>query len=403
MTNKIVFIAFLVSHLLFAQAECNDSPLIVIAIMVKNEEQVIRATLEPYLRADPQQKEIAYLVFDTGSSDLTLEKARELFDDYGIHNFYIFQEPFIDFSTSRNRALDLVEQCFPDACFVLMPDAEWYIQNVAGLLAHCRKEKDNYYGPYFVRLVGPALDFYTPRLIRQNRHSRFKGVVHEALPVYADQISYTKLAPDIYFQYAPSQYGQEKSKKRYLRDRDLLLREYERDPSDTQTTFYLAQTYEFLDDWENAYRYYTIRAEQPGWEEDNFLAAYHRAIAAENLWKQQKMFSWPQVHELYLHAFAMRPWRIEPLVKVAQHYLEERNMVLSFLYAKFTLDFTFPNETSFFEKDAYLFNRYTIIGSAAWYLGQYDLGEWALRKALEAQPGHESVQKNLQFYLDRKG
>ena len=71
MTNKIVFIAFLVSHLLFAQAECNDSPLIVIAIMVKNEEQVIRATLEPYLRADPQQKEIAYLVFDTGSSDLT--------------------------------------------------------------------------------------------------------------------------------------------------------------------------------------------------------------------------------------------------------------------------------------------------------------------------------------------
>ena len=382
---------------------CAHDPLLVVAIMVKDEESVIKATLAPYVEYD-KNKEIGFLVFDTGPEkiSLTMQKAQELFNEYGISKAYIFQEPFVDFSTSRNRALDLVEMTFPNACFVLMIDAEWYINDVHALLEFCKKEADaNNFGPYFIRLIESRLDFYTPRLLRQTLHSRFKGVVHEALVVYASQVAYTRLSEAIFFRYSPSNRGQEKSKARYIRDCQLLLQEFQKDPTNTHTTFYLAQTYEFLGDWQNAYYYYDLRCNQPGWEEDNFLAAYRRAVAAENLYKQGTTLTWPHVHELYLQAYAMRPTRIEPLIKIAHHYLDQNSMALSFLYAKYALDIPYPaSDTSFVEKSMYDFERYTLMGVAAWYVGSYDLGKWAIKKALEVQPDNQLLHNNLQFYLN---
>ncbi len=378
-------------------------PLLVVAIMVKNEEAVIQATLEPFLKADPTGQYIHYLVFDTGSTDLTIAKATELFKVYNFTHYYIFQEPFVDFSISRNRALDLVENHFSQACFVLMPDAEWYINDVKGLLDYCLKEVSNNYGPYFIRLIEAKLDFFTPRLIRQSCHSRFRGVVHEALIVYAQQLPYTRVPETIFFKYAPTRYGKEKTEQRYKRDCQLLLNQYQKDPYDTQTTFYLAQTYECLGDWENAYRYYTIRAEQKGWHEDDFLAHYRRAYCAENLFRNNKLFTWEQVHALYLQAFTFKPNRIEPLIKIAQYYLEQQNMALSFLYAKAALEIPYPaKDNSFVEKNMYDFDRYNIVGTAAWYLGYFDVGEWAVQKAIEAHPDNAALYKNLSFYLERK-
>ena len=396
--SKIIFFS-----VIFSFSTIFSDPLLVVAIMVKNEEAVIQRTLEPYLKADPKGATISYLVFDTGSTDSTIQKAHELFASYQIYNYYILQEEFVDFSTSRNRALDLVESHFPDACFILMPDAEWYMNDVAGLLDYCRKEALNeYLGPYFIRIIERTLDFFVPRLIRQKLHSRFKGVVHEALTVYAEQLPFTRLPASIYFEYKPTDVSQERSKQRHIRDRDLLLKAYQKDPNDAQTTFYLGQTYESLGDWENAYKFYTIRSNQDAWEEDNFLAAYKRAYAAENLMKQNRFLSWETVHAMYLKAYAMRPTRIEPLMRIAWHYLDENNMPLAFLYARYALDIPYPaKDTNFVEKEMYHFQRYATVGIAAWYVQQYEIGEWALRKALEAQSDNQMLRDNLKFYVDR--
>ena len=396
----------IIIFMLFIRGLLNAEPLLVVAIMVKNEEAVIKATLEPYLKADPTGQKIGYLVFDTGldSWSLTMQKAQELFNEYGISNYYILQEPFIDFASSRNRALDLVEQKFSQACFVLMPDAEWYINNVEALLDYCEREICHEgFGPYFIRLIDNRFDFFIPRLLRQNLHSRFKGVVHEALVVYADQVASTKLPADIYFKYSPSAHGLKKSEQRYIRDRDLLLKQFQKDPNDSHATFYLAQTYEVLGDWANAYYYYTIRTTQPGWDEDNFLAAYRRAVAADNLASSKEMFSWLEVQELYLQAYAARPFRIEPLIRIAQHYLKEQKMALAFLYARCALDFEYPStDTNFVERDMYDFERYQIVGVSCWYIGYYELGEWAMAKAIEACPDNLILYQNLAYYIDRK-
>lgn len=378
-------------------------PLLVLTIMIKNEEAVIQKTIEPFLKADAQGKHIKYLVFDTGSIDSTLQKVEELFKKYDCKDYKIFQEPFIDFSTSRNRALDLTEQCYPDATFVLMPDAEWYINDVRGLLECCMKEKHNeQFGPYFIRIIEHSLDFFVPRLIRQKLHSRFKEVVHEALVVYAEQIPYTRLPAHIYFEYKPTDVSRENSKRRHLRDLELLLSAYKKDPNNLHTTYYLGQTYESLGDWKNAYKFYDIRAHQNGWEEDNYLAHYKTAYCADNLVKQDSSITWDFVHQLYLKAYSLRPTRIEPLIRISLHYFEEKNMPLAYLYAKYALELPYPEkDTNFVEKEMYRYSRYILVGLSAWDMQQYKIGEQALEKALEAYPDNTLIKNNLEIYRIR--
>ena len=81
--------------------------------MVKNEEPMINKTLEPFVKEGIN----SFLIFDTGSTDNTIKTVEAYFNKNDVKNWFIFQEEFVDFSTSRNRALDLAEEKFPDANF----------------------------------------------------------------------------------------------------------------------------------------------------------------------------------------------------------------------------------------------------------------------------------------------
>ena len=76
-----------------------------------------------------------------------------MFDEYGITQGYILQEPFIDFATSRNRALDLAEELFPKAAFMVMLDAEWYLNDAKLLLEFCETclKRGDLYSSYLIR------------------------------------------------------------------------------------------------------------------------------------------------------------------------------------------------------------------------------------------------------------
>ena len=58
--------------------------------------------------------------------------------NHDLEHAYIMEEPFVDFATSRNRALDLAEQIFVNNSFLLMLDAEWYTHNVSELIDFCK-------------------------------------------------------------------------------------------------------------------------------------------------------------------------------------------------------------------------------------------------------------------------
>lgn len=390
-----VVLYFILSGTILAIAQ-NDP--FVVVVMVKNEETVIEKTLEPFVKEGIN----SFLIFDTGSTDNTIETVKLFFKKNNINQGLIFQESFIDFATSRNRALDLAEENFPDATFFLMPDAEWYLHNVKGLIEFCNQMKHDSCKCYLIRVVNYGIDFTISRLIRSKANARFAGAVHEV--VITD--TYKKVPADIYFELGVSKAGIEKSRNRWQRDLILLLKTYTENPSDSRNLFYLAQTYECLEDFVNAYKYYEIRSRQNGWFEENYETFYRLGRVTDILSKTDSQYTWHMAQDYYFKAHGILPHRAEPLVKIAEHYWPDsappENIALCYLFAKRAYELPYPeHDLLFIDPDAYHLRRYELLSKCAWHLGDFDLGEIATRKAL-AYKEIPYLLRNLACYLEVK-
>lgn len=276
----LFFLSFLLSSFpLFSTVSSHPDPLLVVVLMVKNEEHCMAQTLQPFVDAGIS----SYFIFDTGSTDRTIEVTKEFFDLNHITSFYIEQEPFVDFSVSRNRALELTEHYFPNAGFMLMVDAEWYMHNANELLSFCQSALDEKSNCYLVRIFACSLDYYLPRLFRVGRNVRYFGVVHETVDGIDGQAPNT-----IWFEVTPTHYGAEKTKQRMSRDRDLLLAYIAEHPESARDTFYLAQTFSCLKDWENGYHYYLKRTQMSGWDQETFMAWYRLGQIAEIMGEEKR-------------------------------------------------------------------------------------------------------------------
>lgn len=392
-THRLIGLFFCVLFSFYIPSYCVQQeydPLLVVVLMVKNEEGVIRQTLQPYIDAGIG----SYLIFDTGSTDKTIPVTTSFFHEQGIQRGVIKQEPFVNFEVSRNRALELAEQEFPNACFLLMPDAEWYMHNVETLIRFCQEHQHDATGAYLVRIMSTAVDFYHCRLFRNRAGIRFVGVVHE-VPNYGAR---EKVPNDCFFEWRPAEDGNNKSYNRWYRDCGLLLQEYERNHSDPRTVFYLAQTFACLGDWENACFWYKKRTEMVGWDEENFMAQYKLADSYENLGQ------WDMALKHYLIAYSMRPQRAEPLVRIAMHYWQVGEYALCFVFARRAAEIPVPNnEVLWIEKPHYDYTRFDVLGCCAWYLGEYEIGLQAVQEALQARPDLSHLKSNLVIYKAKIG
>lgn len=381
-----------------------QKPLLVVVLMVKNEATVICQTLQPFVDAGVQH----YFIFDTGSTDSTVDIVTRYFSDNNIQHAHVAQELFIDFATSRNSALALAEQQFPDAEFMIMLDAEWYLQHADMLLAFCKENKQDAHDAFLLRINSGDLDFYLPRLMRPRAHLRFVGAIHEHL-----EISTAKKVPaKICFEVKPAQCGQEATKKRLLRDLAILQKKNEENPDDTRTLYFLAQTHVSLNNLTEAYQFFRscvartklLDSQTPYWQvEQAYQASYHAGIIAQELAKIHSGFTWQMAHNHFMQAFIMNPCRAEPLVRIAQHYWDEHIMHLCFIFARHAAELPYPEHaTGLVEKDVYSFKRYDLLGACAGNIGRWDVAEWATRKALEAAPHKEHLHKNLKIIIAKK-
>jgi hypothetical protein len=399
MKKSLVVITLLLLFVSRAQTNnVEEQGVITIVLMVKNEQDAMEKTLEPFVKAGIK----SFLIFDTGSTDDTIAVTHQFFKKHHITNYVIEEEPFIDFATSRNHALDAADKHFPNTTFYLMLDAEWYLHNVKGLIDFCNLEKHKNTPCYLLRIINNSIDFSVPRLIRASSHARFEGVVHEIIPVYGS----VKAPRDIYFELGVSHYGIEKSRKRWERDAALLLKEHEKNPTAPRTTFYLAQTYECMGEIEKAFHYYKLRATQEGWHEENYETFYRLGRIVERLSATDPNYTWPMAFEYFATAHNLMPHRAEPLVHMAYHYWPDgvgpSNAALCYLFAKRACELDYPEKDMLFiDPGAYNFKRYEILSKAAWQVGDFANGETATRNALQA---HEMphLLNNLAAYITRR-
>ncbi len=357
----------------------DEKPLLVVIIMVKNEKPVMEATLKPFFDAGVQH----YVVLDTGSTDGTVKFTRALFKKNNIQHGYVIEQPFVNFSASRNYALKGAEHIFPGAAFFFVIDAEWYVHNIKGLLDFCQKYKSFGYVTFSIKRKLQQfreLD-YINWLFRPRCGVKFVGVVHECVNHGAGM----KAPEDIYIYYNPSGDGKRKSKDRWYRDCNLLTKEHEKHPNDLRTIFYLAQTYACLDDKKQALAWYKKRCTNVrDNDEENHLAHYRIGMIYES-WGM-----WPEALLYYCLAHDIRPSRVEPIVRMAKYYFDKQEYVLAFLLANYAANIPLPfQEMLMMNMYAYHVARYDILALASWHLGEYEVGFQATMKALHTEPSNE--------------
>lgn len=365
------------------------NPPVVVVLMVKNEESVIIPTIEPFYKAGIKW----FQIVDTGSEDKTVEITRNFFNSHPDCVGYIDQDQFVDFEYSRNKTMEFARKRFSDAGFFLIIDAEYQGHNLEQLLPFCQRELEKAASDaptsYYVKLHAHDLVLDQIRLVRNESKDVWTGKVHEAIA--AERPGFV---PDVFFSFLPSQKGRQKSVARWQWDKAILLAEHKKNPQDSRTLFYLAQTYECLGDTANAIRYYLLRSQMDTKTEEDAVCFYRLGIL------YGEINCWHESVDYFLKAFSTRPTRAEALVRLAQHYWKQKNYALCYLYALHATMIPYPeHDILFIEKELYDWVCYDLLSCSAFYVGQFEKGYKAALVAKQNGPCNAaSLENNVIFY-----
>lgn len=323
-----------------------------LCMILKNEGHIIERCLESV-------KNIVdtYVICDTGSTDDTKEKITKFFDNCGI-NGVIYDHKWVNFGVNRNMLLEVSKF---KADYLLLVDAD-YVINVYDENFKFNLDKT----AYLLKWEG-NMDYKNAKLIKGDLEWKYFGPTHEYIKcmdnddiaVYTNAISITE------------HYDGGCRDNKFRRDIDLLLNEVNTNPSDPDTPryfFYLARSYEDLQDYENSLIYYNKRVECGGFNEEVYYSKYKSGLCKIRL---NKPFE--DITETLLDAYNYRPCRLEALYHLIL-FLDEKKMYnMGYLVGKNALQTPYPiNDLLFIDKPIhdYLFKLY--LGLATFYVQKYN-------------------------------
>ena len=252
-------------------------PLVSLVMMVKDEAASIRRTLESVRHIID-----GWTILDTGSTDGTQEVVREVLQ--GIPG-RLYEEPFVDYAASRNRALELSASS-DGPLFTLMLSADETVENPKALAQFLEEMKDAPEGAYAIAMVNGSQQWPYTRVLRVDAGWRYEGVIHER-PVAPDGVTVdATLIPGVRIVFSES--NLERKRKR-LREHDLpLLTKIVEDESRpkhdrVRAMYYLADTHAMIaGDYPKTGGEYDQRS---GWLTHNMIAMslyWRYALIAED-------------------------------------------------------------------------------------------------------------------------
>ncbi|HML19369.1 MAG TPA: glycosyltransferase [Candidatus Dependentiae bacterium] len=369
---------------------------IVPIIRINNEQTAIVNTLNPFIEAHIQT-----FILSGDPADTTFAYAQDFLNKHQACA-HVNSNTFEDDSTYVNYMQTYIKTVIPDADFCLLVNGQWILHDVNSLVNFCSRVKDEQCPVYWIKLYthGIDQDFYKPCLIRCSTSTLFSGYV-DARPDNTDLIQ--KAPTDIFFEWNRIQWGIANTKRSLEQTLEQLIQAYQAHPDDTNITFNLAQTYESLNDLHTAYTYYMASSLQTPATEIQFIATYKLGQLLDKIASKHSIDCWDLQYRYYMKAYEMRPWRAEPLVCIAEHFLKEGNHHLAFMHAQQAAQINYPeHDTIAIDRQAYEYNPYDILGITGWYIGEFEIGEQALRKGLQKQPYNNHLKTNLGYYIKRK-
>lgn len=262
-------------------------PSICLCMIVKNEAKVIERCL-----ASVRDLVSTWVISDTGSTDGTQQLIRTALD--GIPG-ELHEEPWVNFG--HNRSLN-IEHARGKADYLLLLDADLVIRRDGPLP---RLTADS----YMLRHEG-ATEYRIKRLVRGDIAWRYEGVTHEYITA-DQQHSQKNLDALVIEDFADGGSRHDK----FERDARLLGAELERDPANSRTVFYLAQTMRDMGNDDEAITLYERRAEMGGWPEEVYYALLQVGVLRAG------SDDWPGAMDAFSRAWEARPQRLEACYELA--------------------------------------------------------------------------------------
>lgn len=284
-----------------------------------------------------------WTILDTGSSDDTIEIINKVLINKKPGNLYC--EKFINFSESRNRLLELAgNKCkyitMLDDTYVIDGDLRSFLTEVRG---------DQYSNSFSLYVSSDDTLYGSNRIIRSDSGLRYIYRIHE---VITDKNNINIIIPLNKCKIIDRRYDymEKRTMERKRTDLKLLFEELNENPHNPRTYYYLAQTYNLLEDYENAYKYYLKRIEiiNSGFVQERYDSAFEAGrISNFKLNKKNNEFI-----ELYKKAIQIDESRPEAYYFLGIHYYLENNYELAYKYLKLGFYVGFPLNCQFSLKPA---------------------------------------------------
>ncbi len=310
-----------------------------------------------------------YCILDTGSTDATVSLIHQAFGDTPGH---VYHESFVDFSTTRNRAIALEGK---HSEFALMLSGDEVLHSGAALRRYLQTASSEVYN---LRVVyGLEYDYSSTRVHRTDAPCFYVGKTHEYLhSTQGERV----IIPQVYIAHNP--YNTNK-RLRFEEDLKILLAER----PDRRTVFYVGQTYQMLQNWTESYVWYERCWKMLEGEEERWEARYRMGYVGEKIWP------WPKVEEIYLSTLAYKP---DALYELAYHYYELKDYKVSYQYLVRAVEP--PTGTLFVRRYRWAYLIPDLLGTVAWFVNEMSVGRAAVLRALEYKPNDPRLLKNLAEY-----
>ena len=346
-------------------------PTIGLNMIVRNEARVIARCLDsvkPLIDS--------WIIVDTGSTDGTQWMVRELM--VGVPGS-LAERPWRSFGENRTEALDLARGA---ADYLLFIDADERLERDAHL-DRTHLAADAYYLP----CTYAGTSYPRCALVATRRRWRWEGVVHECLACDEEVRVESLDRPAIIVEHDGAR---SRDPQTYSKDAALLEEALRRDPTNTRTLFYLAQSYRDAGELARSRELYDRRAAMGGWDEEVWCSLFQSAVLNERLAVEPGTIA-----AAYLRAYQYRPTRAEPLVELARFHRLRGEHALGFLYARQAAECPRPADILFVDENVYRWRALDELSLAAFYAGHHDLGRRAMVRLFDEAQYPESERARL--------
>lgn len=339
----------------------------------KNESKFIERWVESMKEAD------AIYVLDTGSSDNSLEKFKEL----GVNVKQEIIKPW-RFDVARNKSLELVPKD-TDICVctdldeVFVPGWRAKLESIWN--KNIDKVKYNYNWS-FDEYGNPATTFFIGKIHRRNGYY-WHHPVHEVLNSLPGEVEI--IEPNITLNHYPDN---EKSRSSYL---PLLELSVEENPDDDRNMHYLGREYMFYKEYEKSITTLLKHLSLPSAKWDAERCASMRFIARcyLNLNRTKEAEMW------FKEAIKEASYLRESYVELAQLYCDNKRYQEA--YELLTQAFLIKEKPPIYINEAFAWNDYIheLMGIVCYNLKLYPESLKHMQLALELNPNCERIKDNF--------